>query len=580
MREPPNSPYLARLRSGQPIVWTMCRRGFGTFQTSLTPSAQICGCPPARPKRSIAAPVRWPCVPSARTVTRAAMSAPGSYAPTGRPSRPSPLSPVRIPCTRPSARSSFWASVSGSTAAPAPPRAARRSRASPRAADRAGSRTRARQARRRRSARRPRSARLPDRSAGRSPPTARTAAGSPPGERRPCSRPASPDELGQLRHDRVQVADDAEIGELEDGRVGVLVDRDDRLRALHPDLVLDRARDPAGDVERRRDGLPRLTDLRGVRVPAGVDDCARGRDGASEGLRQLLDERELLRLAETAPAGDDHVRVLDRRAALLRVRLLDHLGRERVLLQVRLEGLDGAGRGPLGRIERAGPEQADARRRLPADVDDDRVAESRLLADELAPVTRDVGQLPVEPCVQTRRQGGGDVGRQDRLAEEDRVDLLVGDELGDRVDARLRQRRFQPRIVRDVARGRTVLPRLLGQPVEAGADDHARDVAVEARSLREDRQRALLQLAVVMLEEDEGADQSSLFSARKATICSAALPSSSILRVSPRGGGSFSARTSVFDPCSPALLPSRPRSASETVSCGFDFAPMIPFRDG
>ena len=44
MKEPPNSPYLARLRSGQPIVWTMCPSGLGTFQTSLTPSAQICGC--------------------------------------------------------------------------------------------------------------------------------------------------------------------------------------------------------------------------------------------------------------------------------------------------------------------------------------------------------------------------------------------------------------------------------------------------------------------------------------------------------------------------------------------------------
>ena len=78
MNEPPNSPYLARLRSGQPIVWTMRPSGVATFQTSFTPSAQICGCSPARPKRSIAAPVRWPCVPSARIVTFAAMSEPGS----------------------------------------------------------------------------------------------------------------------------------------------------------------------------------------------------------------------------------------------------------------------------------------------------------------------------------------------------------------------------------------------------------------------------------------------------------------------------------------------------------------------
>ena len=56
-----------------------------------------------------------------------------------------------------------------------------------------------------------------------------------------------------------------------------------------------------------------------------------------------------------------------------------------------------------------------------------------------------------------------------------------------------------------------------------------------------------------MLEEDEDAHQINRFSARKATICSAALPSSSSLRVSPRGGGSESASTSVFDPGSPAL---------------------------
>src|SRR3954468_21912867 len=44
---------------------------------------------------------------------------------------------------------------------------------------------------------------------------------------------------GQLRQDLVQIADDAEVGELEDRRVLVLVDRDDVLGRLHADLVLD-----------------------------------------------------------------------------------------------------------------------------------------------------------------------------------------------------------------------------------------------------------------------------------------------------------------------------------------------------
>ena len=43
--------------------------------------------------------------------------------------------------------------------------------------------------------------------------------------------PARPDELGQLRHDLLDVADDAEVGELEDRRVRILVDRDDRRRS-------------------------------------------------------------------------------------------------------------------------------------------------------------------------------------------------------------------------------------------------------------------------------------------------------------------------------------------------------------
>ena len=51
--------------------------------------------------------------------------------------------------------------------------------------------------------------------------------------------------------------DDAVVGDLEDRRLGVLVDRDDGARALHADEVLDRAGDAERDVELRRDGLAR-----------------------------------------------------------------------------------------------------------------------------------------------------------------------------------------------------------------------------------------------------------------------------------------------------------------------------------
>ena len=97
------------------------------------------------------------------------------------------------------------------------------------------------------------------------------------------------DLLGGGRQHRVQVADDAEVDELEDRRLLVLVDRDDRLRGLHAGPVLDRAGDAVGDVELRRDGLAGLADLEGVRDPAGVDRGARGADGGTERVGEALD---------------------------------------------------------------------------------------------------------------------------------------------------------------------------------------------------------------------------------------------------------------------------------------------------
>ncbi len=397
---------LAPVRSGQPIVWTMRSSGFATFQTSFTPSSHTCGSSPRRPKWSSATPVRWPCVPSASTVTFATMSEPASKLPSSPPSRPRPLSPVRdadhaavgdeqllrrglgqdhraallgaarrasgraARARRSSCRgcASSAAAGCGSAAAAredvdglAVHRAVRRhvldavavleeTAQRARVDDRAGEQVRAgllallddrdrhvaeplgdvgmlleqlAEADRAGEARRAgaddehadldalvdRVGRLGDELARR-----RTAAGS---RTRGVTRLAGVDELGELRDDLVHVADDAEVAELEDRRVRVLVDRDDHVRALHADLVLDRAGDAERDVELRRDDLAGLADLRRVRVPAGVDDGARRADRAAERARELLGEREVLGRAEAAAAGDDHVGVLDRRAARL-----------------------------------------------------------------------------------------------------------------------------------------------------------------------------------------------------------------------------------------------------------------------
>src|SRR5437016_10779954 len=99
---------------------------------------------------------------------------------------------------------------------------------------------------------------------------------------------------GELGQDLVQVPDDAEVRELEDRRVLVLVDRDDVLRRLHADLVLDRAGDAGSEVELRGDRLAGLADLRGVRIPAGIDHGTRGRNGSAERLGELLAQLEAL----------------------------------------------------------------------------------------------------------------------------------------------------------------------------------------------------------------------------------------------------------------------------------------------
>ena len=120
-------------------------------------------------------------------------------------------------------------------------------------------------------------------------------------------------ELGGDRgNDLVQVADHRVVGVGEDRRLGIVVDREQLLRALAPRDVLGRAADPARDVEvgrHLRSGLPHLV---GVRTPARARDDARTADGAVEQPRELLEDREPFGRADAAAAGDDDLRVGER----------------------------------------------------------------------------------------------------------------------------------------------------------------------------------------------------------------------------------------------------------------------------
>ena len=204
--------------------------------------------------------------------------------------------------------------------------------------------------------------------------------------------------------------------------------------------------------------MPGLPDLRRVRVPAGVDDGARRADRAAERARELLDDPEAFRAAEPAASGDDDVRVLDRRALRLLVSLLAHGRLRRVLLE-RHGRLSHGRRAARGRrLEAARPEEREPRLRGPADVDDDGVSERRALADELPILLDEVDEVPVQARVQPRRQTGGDVRGQDARGEEHRVEPVLLDERCEHVDARLRQRRREARVVGDEHRLRAEPP--------------------------------------------------------------------------------------------------------------------------
>src|SRR3954452_4950111 len=286
--------------------------------------------------------------------------------------------------------------------------------------------------------------------------------------------------LGELGEDLVEVADDAEVGELEDRRVGVLVDGHDVLRGLHADLVLDRAGDARGEVQLRRDGLARLADLRRVRVPAGVDHRTGGRDGgvAAERLGQVLGELEALGLAQAAAAGHQDVGALDVDvgAALLAAR--DHRGLLRVRAELDVDRLDG-GRAAarlldLERVEAPDDDPAV----LVARGRDARVAQDRALGGQLAVDHVDRRDLHRHAGVEAGGEARADLEAEQAAAEQ-RV-LVVGvavEQLAHDVDDRLREALGG---LGDVDLGGAVLAELAGEVLaDALTDDDRVGLAAE-----------------------------------------------------------------------------------------------------
>src|SRR6516162_9224782 len=93
----------------------------------------------------------------------------------------------------------------------------------------------------------------------------------------PIPRITRASQLGrELRNDLEEIADQPVVRNLEDRRLGVLVDRDDHLAVLHPGEMLDRTGDTDGDVKVRSHNLARLPDLIVVGHVARIDRRTRG----------------------------------------------------------------------------------------------------------------------------------------------------------------------------------------------------------------------------------------------------------------------------------------------------------------
>ena len=141
----------------------------------------------------------------------------------------------------------------------------------------------------------------------------------------------------QLRNERrrelEQIALDAVVGDFEDRRLGVLVDRDDGARALHADQVLNGARDAERDIQLGRDGLARAANLALHRQPAVVADRPRRGELGAKRLGELLGDRDVLLRLDAAAHRDDALGLrqidgllgfLERRFGLLaQLRLVD-----------------------------------------------------------------------------------------------------------------------------------------------------------------------------------------------------------------------------------------------------------------
>ena len=112
--------------------------------------------------------------------------------------------------------------------------------------------------------------------------------------------------LSQLGHLLEQISNKSHIRNLENGRIGVLVDCSNDLAILHTSQMLNGTRNTSAQVKLGSDVLARLANLQTVVRKTAVDGRARSSNGGTERIGQRWHQSvEFLLGLETSATGHD-----------------------------------------------------------------------------------------------------------------------------------------------------------------------------------------------------------------------------------------------------------------------------------
>src|SRR5699024_9282779 len=244
---------------------------------------------------------------------------------------------------------------------------------------------------------------------------------------------AVPDLLGCLRGNVEEVTNDAEVRDLEDRCLVVLVDRNDGLGGLHTSLVLDSTGDTQRDVQVRGHGDTGLADLELARVVVCVNCSTRCTNGTAERVRQRLDDvGEALGATHATATGDDDLR-------LSQVRTVAGLGRSEAgdlhsgrACTRQLDCLDLTGSVLRLRIDGAGLPGEDRCHACGTGVDDVLATEDRLLSVALG---IDLGDAVDRTGAHASGHATSNLVAGSGSRDQDR-NLQVGGEPGEGIDGR------------------------------------------------------------------------------------------------------------------------------------------------